>query len=126
MIRSDGRRSPRSSVPPVGLAITFAAFDWLMSLQPLWFSSMFPVYVFAGGFSASIALLVPFVYYSVNVWRTMHPTTDVLPTLQPAMMRPFLWCLGAFFSFYVALLLTRVRLERSRAALDDAYLAMED
>ena len=72
------------------------------------------------------AVLVPFVYYSVNVWRTMHPTTDVLPTLPAVMLQPFLWCLGAFLAFYTALLLTRVRLERARAALDDAYLAAED
>ncbi len=44
-------------IPPVGLALTFAAIDWIMSLEPLWISTMFPVYVFAGGFSASIALL---------------------------------------------------------------------
>ena len=44
-------------LPPVGLAITFAAFDWLMSLQPTWASSMFGVYFFAGGFVAAIALL---------------------------------------------------------------------
>lgn len=44
-------------LPPVGLALTFAAIDWLMSLQPTWTSSMFPVYVFASGFSAAIALL---------------------------------------------------------------------
>src|SRR5215510_200779 len=25
--------------------------------------------------------LVPFIYYSVNMWRTLHPTTDVLPSL---------------------------------------------
>jgi len=42
---------------PVGLALTFAAIDWLMSLQPTWVSSMFPVYYFAGGFVAAIALL---------------------------------------------------------------------
>lgn len=57
------RRRPHHRVfaagmlPPVGLALTFAAFDWLMSLQPAWFSSMFGVYVFAGGFAAGIALL---------------------------------------------------------------------
>jgi len=44
-------------LPPVALALTFAAFDWLMSLQPEWVSSMFPVYFFAGAFSAAIALL---------------------------------------------------------------------
>ena len=44
-------------IPPVGLALTFASVDWLMSLQPTWVSSMFPVYVFSGGFSAGIAVL---------------------------------------------------------------------
>jgi len=43
-----------------GLSVTFAAFDWLMSLNPAWFSTIFGVYFFAGcctaGFSA-IALL---------------------------------------------------------------------
>jgi hypothetical protein len=39
-----------------GLTTTFAAFDWIMSLNPAWFSTMFGVYFFAacaaGGFSA--------------------------------------------------------------------------
>ena len=43
-----------------GLSTTFAAFDWIMSLNPAWFSTMFGVYFFAaccaGGFSA-IALM---------------------------------------------------------------------
>lgn len=43
---------------PVALALTFASFDWLMSLSPAWSSTMFGVYVFAGGFLSSISLLV--------------------------------------------------------------------
>jgi hypothetical protein len=39
-----------------GLTTTFAAFDWIMSQNPAWFSTMFGVYFFAacaaGGFSA--------------------------------------------------------------------------
>lgn len=31
-----------------GVSQTFAAFDWLMSLQPHWYSTMFGVYFFAG------------------------------------------------------------------------------
>lgn len=31
------------------LSLTFAAFDWGMSLAPMWFSTMFGVYIFAGG-----------------------------------------------------------------------------
>jgi heme exporter protein C len=71
-------------------------------------------------------VLVPFVYWSVNVWRTMHPTTNVVPSLRPEMMRPFIWCVVAFLVLYVALLLVRIRLELSRGALEDAYLAMDE
>jgi heme exporter protein C len=70
--------------------------------------------------------LVPFVYWSVNVWRTLHPTTNVVITLPPAMMGPFLWCIGAFLALYLALLLVRVRIEAGRAAVEEAFLAMED
>lgn len=31
------------------LTMSFAAFDWVMSLAPMWFSTMFGVYMFAGG-----------------------------------------------------------------------------
>jgi len=72
------------------------------------------------------AVLVPFVYYSVNIWRTLHPTTDVVRTLPPEMAGPFLWCLTAFLVLYVALLVTRARLEASRLALEEAILAVED
>ena len=70
--------------------------------------------------------LVPFVYWSVNVWRTMHPTTNVLPSLPASMARPILWCLAEFLILYVAMLLIRVRLERSATALEAAYLQLED
>jgi heme exporter protein C len=82
--------------------------------------------VLAAAVSLFGAVLVPFVYWSVNMWRTMHPDTNVLPTLQPEMRGPFLWSLAAFLVFYVALMFVRVRLEKSRAALEQAYLALED
>lgn len=31
-----------------GLSLTFASFDWIMSLQPHWYSTIFGVYFFAG------------------------------------------------------------------------------
>jgi hypothetical protein len=50
------------SISPLGLllfilAMTFAAFDWLMSLQPTWYSTIFGLYVYAGAFVASMALV---------------------------------------------------------------------
>jgi hypothetical protein len=45
-----------------GLTLTFAAFDWLMSLDPHWYSTMFGVYFFAGcavgGFSLNLLTLL--------------------------------------------------------------------
>jgi hypothetical protein len=40
-----------------GITITFAGFDWLMSLDPHWFSTIFGVYVFSGSAVASLATL---------------------------------------------------------------------
>ncbi len=69
---------------------------------------------------------VPFVYWSVNVWRTIHPTTNVVKSLIPEMRLPFYWCLVAFLCVYAALLLVRLRLERSRMALEAIYAEIED
>lgn len=69
---------------------------------------------------------VPFVYWSVNVWRTIHPNTNVVMTLAPEMRLPFFWCVCAFVCLYIALLLTRVRLEQSRLTLEAAYTELED
>ena len=70
--------------------------------------------------------LVPFIYYSVNLWRTLHPSTSVVPTLPTSMGVPLWFCWGAFTVLYLALMLMRVRLERQRAMLEQAYLAVED
>jgi len=80
--------------------------------------------------SAVLALFgmanVPFVYLSVNLWRTVHPKTSVVMTLEPQMGRPFLLCTLAFLALFVLLLVARVRLENTRAALDELYLSLED
>lgn len=41
-----------------GLTITFAAFDWIMSLSPAWFSTMFGVYFFAGCCTCGFAMMI--------------------------------------------------------------------
>jgi hypothetical protein len=43
----------------VAFAITFsvASFDWLMSLQPHWYSTIFAVYNFAGSFVSGLAVI---------------------------------------------------------------------
>jgi hypothetical protein len=51
------RRLASGGLPFVGLAMTFAAFDWMMSLNPTWFSTIFGVYYFAGSFGAALSML---------------------------------------------------------------------
>lgn len=41
---------------------TFAAFDWMMSLAPMWFSTMFGVYVFTGGVLSAHAAITVITY----------------------------------------------------------------
>lgn len=42
-------------MPVFGLSITFAAIDWMMTLEPHWFSTIFGVYYFAGTVVAALA-----------------------------------------------------------------------
>jgi hypothetical protein len=39
------------------LTLSFAGFDWVMSLQPHWYSTIFGVYIFAGAFLSALSLL---------------------------------------------------------------------
>ena len=69
---------------------------------------------------------VPFVYISVNVWRTIHPETSVVPLLRPSMSLPFWWCVAAYLVLFMAMLSARRRLEDQRAALDELRLAYDE
>jgi hypothetical protein len=40
------------------LSLTFAAVDWIMSLEPTWFSTIFGVYYFATGVVSSYAVII--------------------------------------------------------------------
>jgi hypothetical protein len=45
------------SILATGVTLTFAAFDWIMSLDAHWYSTIFGVYIFAGAFVSALALL---------------------------------------------------------------------
>jgi heme exporter protein C len=69
---------------------------------------------------------VPFIYVSVNYWRTLHPKTSVVPTLPVAMGAPLWFCVVAFLLLFLALLSLRARLERQRWRIDGLYLAQDE
>jgi heme exporter protein C len=71
----------------------------------------------------------PFVYKSVDIWRTIHPKTSVVPLLassMPGAGLPFAWSSLTFVLLFVVLLTLRVNLAERQAALDELYLAQED
>jgi heme exporter protein C len=75
------------------------------------------------------AATAPFIYKSVDWWRTIHPQTTVMKTLGdkfPAAWNLVWFCSAAFLLLFVVVLAARVRLEQLRADLDRAYLAAED
>jgi len=51
------RRLSAGGLPFLALVVAFAAFDWIMSLSPLWFSTMFGVYYFGGSFLTCMSLV---------------------------------------------------------------------
>ena len=63
-IELDRERAFSSAMlPVVGLALTFGSFDWLMSLQPDWWSSAFGLYVICAALLSGLAMIV------VLAWR---------------------------------------------------------
>jgi hypothetical protein len=61
---ASSRRLGSVGLPLAGFAATFAGFDWLMSLNPTWYSTLFGVYFVIGFFLASLALLVLIVTFA--------------------------------------------------------------
>lgn len=51
------RRKAAAGTVLFSITVTLFAFDWLMSLDPHWYSTIFGVYVFSGGFLTALALL---------------------------------------------------------------------
>jgi len=108
--------------------LTMSFVGWLISLSYLF------VRKYAGPGSDKLAAAlavfgavnVPFIYVSVNIWRTLHPKTTVVPSLPPGMRGPFWFCALTLFLLYLLLMTARIHLERQRAMLDELYLAQED
>jgi heme exporter protein C len=80
----------------------------------------------AAGLAIFGAADVPLIYVSVSIWRTIHPKTTVVPTLQAGMRGPFWLSLLGFSLFYFVLLGMRLRLERARLELEALHLAADD
>jgi heme exporter protein C len=80
--------------------------------------------------SAAMALFgmatVPFIFVSVNYWRTLHPQTSVVPSLPVSMGGPLWFCFAAFLVLFLLLMQMRVRLERQRALVEAHFLSEDE
>jgi hypothetical protein len=56
-----------------GLTITFASFDWLMSLEPQWYSTIYGVLIMGGQGLSSLAFLI-----GVLVWLGRRPPLNAV------------------------------------------------
>jgi hypothetical protein len=54
-----------------GLTITFASFDWMMSLEPHWFSTIYGVLILGGQGLSALAFLI-----AALVWLSRRPPLD--------------------------------------------------
>ncbi len=69
---------------------------------------------------------VPFIYVSVNYWRTLHPKTTVVPNLVPPMAGPMWWAFAGFVLMSLVLFALRVQQEEQRARVEALYLAADE
>ena len=76
----------------------------------------------AAGLALFGMLNVPFIYVSVNIWRTLHPMTSVVPTLPTEFGIPLWFCFAAFTMLFVALLNVRATLALQQARIEALYL----
>ena len=68
----------------------------------------------------------PFVYLSVNIWRTIHPLTSVVPTLPVDFAFALWYSFAGFLVLYIALMMLRMSIERQRTLLDHLYLESDE
>ncbi len=67
----------------------------------------------AAGLAVFGMINIPLIYFSVHIWRTHHPDTSTIPTLDPA-MRPAFW--GSVLLFFIVFaVLMAARLAQVRA-----------
>ncbi len=80
----------------------------------------------AAGVALFGAVNVPFIYISVNYWRTIHPATTVVPTLPFSMGFPLMFCVTMFLLFFIVLMSMHKQLEEGRRRLDALHLALDE
>lgn len=78
------RRISGAGLPIVALTLTFAAFDWFMSVQPGWISDIYGVYFFCGGLMSAVSLVAILAW----AWRAREDGARALDSREHAPLGP--------------------------------------
>jgi len=82
--------------------------------------------ILAAGLALFGMATAPFVYLSVNIWRTIHPLTSVVPTLPVDFALALWYSFAGFLLMYMALMMLRMSVEQQRSMLDQLYLESDE
>jgi hypothetical protein len=101
LTRARQRRISGAGLPIVALTMTFASFDWFMSLEPGWVSNAYGLYFFCGGLVSAISLVAILAWASQ---RSESEDTSLGPSHFHALgrlmlMSVVLWAYIGFFQF---------------------------
>lgn len=77
------------------LSVTFASFDWAMSLDPRWFSTMFGVYFFAG----SMVAFFSFTLICCSTLQSWGKLTEVITVERYHDLSKFIWGFVLFWGY---------------------------
>ncbi len=88
---------------PFALAITFAAVDWLMTLDYSWFSTMWGVYIFAGCAWSSMAVMIMLVTWLRGIGYLNKVVTEEHYHLMGKLLFAFtvFWAYIAFSQYFL-------------------------
>ena len=87
----------------LGLTMTFASFDWMMSLTPDWSSTIYGVVWFAGGMVGALALLAILAWKDANRQAVSRISADDLDSLGKLLLTFILFWLYTSFAQYIVI-----------------------
>jgi hypothetical protein len=85
------------------LVVSFAAIDWVMSLEPDWFSTLYGGLFIVGGLLSAMCVVTTGVALDMRQWRSLsEPALGVLHDLGKLMLAMLmLWAYFAFSQFLI-------------------------
>ncbi len=92
------RRLSGGGLPVVVLSLTWASFDWSMSLQPDWYSTIFGFYFIAGAYVGAVALACVMVPLTRLTLRAGARGSSLSPDLAQALGR-VLFAMVVFWAY---------------------------